>query len=733
MRVGDMKNWELRATRRLLQSALEAKTYHQRQRFLCSVLRYAAKVVYPWSGEVLLHIPSEVFYSTLSELESPLECYQPQISLKMRVGANASRRILRAKRPVTGSQTLDNLQGEIKSLYALCGKLGSNGFLIFRADLATLDTNHKMRFSAFSRAVAVAIDAWVNDLHLSTLEVRTQVRVGQNTSETADSIMRTYLSILPNLSVFTLWCVEPNSTQKNQRVRIGAHTGIRNPNRLALKQSSSGRNLRFFMRSPTPVFVEEASDLRVKSSFVREQGIKTFAAVPLRVGDIAIGIVFLNYRERHHFTRAEKRLIVKIAEQSASVLNDALLRDALRQSNFHRDEVLTLIAELGSENISLDQVLRVILQRLRNLLRQVSPAICIYLFNQQTNKLVLHPVSSEYYDFIDQARVRSLDLNGTSILCRVARESIERHRALLETTENVSADEDFLVGRSGTASQVCISLMGTGSAVTSAAPDLLGVLVVESSEPSAFDNLDRVFVQSICKQIAIVLERSQAHERLRFSTAIALQTAWVAEFEHESETEFALLTGNALLLSDSRSKFIRGVGLRIRQSTAKLQALARTEQAELTFDQSDVLIVQWLRHWRGNYLASLDPKHAVNIILEPGNSESFIRANESALGRIFRHLCNNSLHHMRKRGQIFIRTRKVNSQWFEVRFEDTGPGIQPETWPHLLNSRVQSTRGGTGLGLLIVRFLVEQMEGTIRAEPPVPNRGAEFVIGFHLS
>jgi PAS domain S-box-containing protein len=74
-----------------------------------------------------------------------------------------------------------------------------------------------------------------------------------------------------------------------------------------------------------------------------------------------------------------------------------------------------------------------------------------------------------------------------------------------------------------------------------------------------------------------------------------------------------------------------------------------------------------------------------------------------------------------------------SGSYAELRVVDNGQGISPEFAPRLFDRFTQhdasSTRqhGGLGMGLAIVRHLVELHGGTVRAESPGPGRGATFI------
>jgi len=65
---------------------------------------------------------------------------------------------------------------------------------------------------------------------------------------------------------------------------------------------------------------------------------------------------------------------------------------------------------------------------------------------------------------------------------------------------------------------------------------------------------------------------------------------------------------------------------------------------------------------------------------------------------------------------------------------DTGCGIEPFVLPHIFDRFHQGAdaghRGGLGLGLAIVRHLVEAHGGTVRAESPGPGGGAVFTVAL---
>ena len=75
----------------------------------------------------------------------------------------------------------------------------------------------------------------------------------------------------------------------------------------------------------------------------------------------------------------------------------------------------------------------------------------------------------------------------------------------------------------------------------------------------------------------------------------------------------------------------------------------------------------------------------------------------------------------------------------EIRVVDTGQGILPEFLPHVFERFRQADNAttqrhtGLGLGLNIVRELVELHGGTVRAESPGAGQGATFTVRLPVS
>ncbi len=114
-----------------------------------------------------------------------------------------------------------------------------------------------------------------------------------------------------------------------------------------------------------------------------------------------------------------------------------------------------------------------------------------------------------------------------------------------------------------------------------------------------------------------------------------------------------------------------------------------------------------------------------------------ISGDPDRLQQIVWNLLSNAVKFTPKDGRVQVRLERVNSH-VEIVVSDTGKGIEPEFLPHVFDRFRQSdgsmTRrhGGLGLGLAIVRQLVELHGGTVSVNSAGEDKGATFTVVLPL-
>jgi CheY-like chemotaxis protein/anti-sigma regulatory factor (Ser/Thr protein kinase) len=115
-----------------------------------------------------------------------------------------------------------------------------------------------------------------------------------------------------------------------------------------------------------------------------------------------------------------------------------------------------------------------------------------------------------------------------------------------------------------------------------------------------------------------------------------------------------------------------------------------------------------------------------------------LHADFTRLSQVFANLLNNACKYTEPGGRIGVTARQQNGQ-VEVRVRDTGIGIPPESLPHIfdmftqVDASLERAQGGLGIGLTLVRRLVEMHGGTVVAESAGKGKGSEFIVRLPAS
>src|SRR5690606_38388228 len=108
------------------------------------------------------------------------------------------------------------------------------------------------------------------------------------------------------------------------------------------------------------------------------------------------------------------------------------------------------------------------------------------------------------------------------------------------------------------------------------------------------------------------------------------------------------------------------------------------------------------------------------------------------LAQVCANLLNNAAKFTAEGGQIVLAVAREGSQ-VVIRVRDSGVGIPAEVLPRVFDAFAQGdtslegSRGGLGIGLTLVRRLVEAHLGTIQAVSDGPGKGSEFVVRLPLA
>jgi PAS domain S-box-containing protein len=117
--------------------------------------------------------------------------------------------------------------------------------------------------------------------------------------------------------------------------------------------------------------------------------------------------------------------------------------------------------------------------------------------------------------------------------------------------------------------------------------------------------------------------------------------------------------------------------------------------------------------------------------------DGLVSGDPNRLQQLVWNLLSNSIKFTPKKGRVDVRLERIDSE-VELVVKDTGQGIDAAFLPYVFdrfrqaNSTTTRQHGGLGLGLAIVRHLVEMHGGTVQAESAGPGLGATFTVRLPL-
>ena len=246
------------------------------------------------------------------------------------------------------------------------------------------------------------------------------------------------------------------------------------------------------------------------------------------------------------------------------------------------------------------------------------------------------------------------------------------------------------------------------------------------------------------KQVEAEREELLAREqkaRQDAETANRIKDEFLATLSHELRTPLTAIIGWARMIGDTRlGEEDRARGLEIIHRNARLQAqlvedildVSRIITGKLRLDVRPIELAEVIDGAIESVLPAVEAK-GIRLQRVLDSRAGLVSGDSSRLQQVIWNLLSNAIKFTPKGGRVQIRLERINSH-IEVIISDSGAGINPDVLPHIFERFRQadqsSTRhyGGLGLGLAIVRHIVETHGGSVEADSPGEGQGATFTV-----
>lgn len=424
-----------------------------------------------------------------------------------------------------------------------------------------------------------------------------------------------------------------------------------------------------------------------------------------------------------------------------------LAEDALQESN----ERMALLYDMSSSLLLHEQPKTFISSLFSQLSNHLKLEVYFnYLFDPHQQVLRLHAFSGVSEAVIQPLAEIKL---GQSVSGTVA----QSHQPLIREhiQQSSDANTEFLRSLQINA-YACYPLLSRNQ--------LMGTLSFGSRNRPLFDADELALMQSVCDQVATALERAHLLAKLQHQTEELIQAnrskdEFLATLSHELRTPLNAMMGWSTLLRTRQFD----------QATAAraLETIERNTKslAQLIEDLLDVsrIISGKIRltlhpvHLIPVIQAAIDTVHPaaevknIQILTDLDPTVGTVMADATRLQQVIWNLLANAIKFTPNGGRVAVqltarqgkgsslnKTELPSFDAAQIIVTDTGKGISSAFLPHVFDrfrqadSKTTRAQGGLGLGLSIVRHLVELQGGTVLADSPGEGQGATFIVELPL-
>jgi PAS domain S-box-containing protein len=266
----------------------------------------------------------------------------------------------------------------------------------------------------------------------------------------------------------------------------------------------------------------------------------------------------------------------------------------------------------------------------------------------------------------------------------------------------------------------------------------MGIIQLSDKAEGEFTEDDEAMLLQLSRLAAIAVQNARLYQELR--TNDARKDEFLAMLAHELRNPLAAI-GNAVKLTSktglrehmewSMDVITRQMG-HLSRLIDDLLDVSRITRGKIELKRAVMDLIPILESAEVTVRALVEErKHTVEVDIERGNLWANI--DPTRLEQVVVNLLNNAAKYSENAGHIRLSARNDAGE-VVISIKDRGVGIPPEKLPEMFELFAQGDRslarseGGLGIGLTVVKKLVEMHGGTIAATSEGAGKGSEFVI-----
>jgi PAS domain S-box-containing protein len=300
----------------------------------------------------------------------------------------------------------------------------------------------------------------------------------------------------------------------------------------------------------------------------------------------------------------------------------------------------------------------------------------------------------------------------------------------------VSPTYHAMVRETGTVALMVVPIVVRG--------EVTGLLYISNRTARPFSDEDEAVCTRLAEQAAVAIHNAElfAHQQVARAEAEAASRAkdqFLAMLGHELRNPLGAISNAAHVLGfadDAGPLVAHAQGIISRQARQlgrvvdDLLDVSRVTSGKITLERRPLDLAELVRHAVA-LVAALEraQRHTVEVDTEP----VWVDADPARLEQIVVNLLENAVKYTAPDGRIHVRVARVNGDAVII-VRDTGIGIPASLLPRIFDLFMQGdhsldrSKGGLGIGLTLVRRLVELHGGTVAAASDGEGKGSTFTV-----
>ena len=434
-----------------------------------------------------------------------------------------------------------------------------------------------------------------------------------------------------------------------------------------------------------PVVIPEVDHADILNPILRAKGIRSMVGVPLVADQRVVGVLHVGSLTPREFTANDVELLQLAGDRAALAIDHARAYRAEQRAR-ERLENLQLVTDAALAHLELEQLLEVLLPRIRDVLR--ADTCAVLLLSREGDELVARAAVGIEEEVEQGVRIPV----GGGFAGTVA---AKRRPVVLPDVDHAHVLNPILREK-GIKSLLGVPLVVRG--------DVLGVLHVGSLTPRDFNSDDIELLELVAERVALAIERAQLHEE-----ALALdqlKLTFVASASHELRTPATSVYGALAtvvergdqLSPELRDQLLRmGLeqGERLRRLVEELLDLSRLDSMVIAVDPRPLVLRALLEEIAVETLPA-DTQLELEI-----PADLAVLADRLVLDRVMSNLLTNAV---RYGEPPIVVAAERRDRYLRITVGDHGPGVPEDVRPRLFERFARGeTASGSGLGLSIAR------------------------------